>query len=74
LTRRIGTLRTKVRHHAKSEKCDKRTYIQEARGTLFNECCDALACIIGGDDASESGFLNRQPIIDRRIHAAMDGR
>jgi hypothetical protein len=43
-------------------------------GTLFEECGDALVCIVGRDDASESGFLNRQPIVDRRIHAAMDGR
>jgi hypothetical protein len=29
---------------------------------------------MGWDNASESGFLNRKPIVDRRIHAAMDGR
>jgi hypothetical protein len=29
---------------------------------------------MGWDDASESAFLNRQSIVDRRIHAAMDGR
>jgi hypothetical protein len=47
---------------------------QESRGALFKECSDALPRIVGCDDASESGFLNRQPIVDRRIHAAMDGR
>jgi hypothetical protein len=47
---------------------------QEARGALFKECSDALTRIVGWDDASESGFFNRQPVVYRRIHAAMDGR
>jgi hypothetical protein len=58
--------------------CHNRTCIalstQEARGALFEECCDTLACIMGWDNAGESGFLNRQPVVDRRIHAAMDRR
>jgi hypothetical protein len=46
---------------------------QEAREALFEEGYHTLACIMSWDDASESGFLNRQTIVDRRIHATMDG-
>jgi hypothetical protein len=61
-----------------AEGADNPNYIVlsplEAWGALFEEGCNTLACVVRRDDAGESGFLDRQPIVDRCIHAAMDGR
>ena len=47
---------------------------EKCRAALFHKCRHTLTGIMGRDDACKCGFLDRQAIINRRIHAAMDCR
>ena len=47
---------------------------QEYRETFLQESCHSLPGIIGGYDACKSSLFDRQAILDRCIHAAMNRR
>src|ERR1700722_8611040 len=47
---------------------------EKCRAAFLQECRHTLPSIMGRDDARKSSLLDRQAVVDRRIHTAMYGR
>jgi hypothetical protein len=68
----MGEAKCKLDIKAINQADRNRLSSEKSRGPLLKESSNAFASIISRNNAGKGGFLDRQSVVDRQVHTAMD--